>query len=325
MKIRQHKKATTTPAIRAAIQQSDESTAALARRYNLTQNTVRKWRQRDFTHDKSSARNYNPSSINEREEYLLVCLRKDAGLSLDECHYVMTQHINANLTRPSIYRCFVRNGINKPPKAEGKHRAGVFDVETKPGFLHLDVKHLPRLKRQRAYAYVAIDRATRYVYVEILPDLRAKTAAGFLSRVIADIKKHDVSVRIILTDNGFEWTDRCAGSVKMAASGNHPVDALCLRHGINHRLTRIRRPQTNGMVERFNRRLSEALAAKDKIADNSGKNCFGSHAERNAYIMDFVHAYNRTSLKCLNHNSPLQSLLNHAKLNTYAGMTMLKP
>ncbi len=91
---------------------------------------------------------------------------------------------------------------------------------------------------------------------------------------------------------------------------------------VAHRLTRIRRPQANGMVECFNRRLSEVLAAKDKIADNSGKNCFSSHAERNAYLMDFVYNCNRTRLKCLNYNSPLQSPHNYAKLYTFAGMTM---
>ncbi len=55
----------------------------------------------------------------------------------------------------------------------------------RPGSSIIDVKYLPPLDRRRSYAYVAIDRATRFVYLEILPDRRADTAAGFLGRFLA--------------------------------------------------------------------------------------------------------------------------------------------
>jgi transposase-like protein len=46
-----HGSATTTPKIRFAIQTSKESLRALAKRYGITQNTVRKWKKRDFVAD----------------------------------------------------------------------------------------------------------------------------------------------------------------------------------------------------------------------------------------------------------------------------------
>jgi hypothetical protein len=53
--------------------------------------------------------------------------------------------------------------------------------ETAPiGFIHIDLKHLPALDRQKSYAFVAIDRATRYVYLEVHRRRDAATAAGFL-------------------------------------------------------------------------------------------------------------------------------------------------
>ena len=44
-------------------------------------------------------------------------------------------------------------------------------------------------------------------------------------------------------------------------SGKHPVDQLCAAQGVAHRLIAPRSPQTNGMVERFNGRITEVLAA----------------------------------------------------------------
>ena len=65
------------------------------------------------------------------------------------------------------------------------------------------------------------------------------------------------------------------------------------------------------MVERFNRRINEAIAQRGKISDNSGKNTFHSHPERNSYIINFVEAYNRTALQCLNYRAPCSVLLDN--------------
>ena len=53
MLINLHSQATTTPKIRAAIQESDEPAWVLAERYGTTEQTVWKWRKRDGVHDRS--------------------------------------------------------------------------------------------------------------------------------------------------------------------------------------------------------------------------------------------------------------------------------
>ena len=123
-----------------------------------------------------------------------------------------------------------------------------------PGFIHVDIKYLPVMPDQskRQYLYVAIDRATRWVYLEVLDDKKAKTAAGFLKRI------HEacpVKVYIILTDNGKEFTDRFIANGEREPTGKHLFDQFCIKHGIEHRLIKPRHPQTNGMVERFNGRI----------------------------------------------------------------------
>src|SRR5207245_1955058 len=82
------------------------------------------------------------------------------------------------LSRSGIHRCLKRHALAArltPDKAP----AAVFQTDAPAGFIHIDVKYLPPLGRRRSYAYVAIDRATRFVYLEILPDPRATTPAAF--------------------------------------------------------------------------------------------------------------------------------------------------
>ncbi len=52
------------------------------------------------------------------------------------------------------------------------------------------------------YVHVAVDDASRWAYVEVLPDERAATAAVFLTRVVAAFAAQGIPVRRVLTDNG---------------------------------------------------------------------------------------------------------------------------
>jgi len=61
------------------------------------------------------------------------------------------------------------------------------------------------------------------------------------------------------TARGKEFTDRPFASRARAPSGEHEFDQLCTELGIEHRLTPPKSPQANGMVERFNGRISDVL------------------------------------------------------------------
>ena len=140
---------------------------------------------------------------------------------------------------------------------------------------------------------------------------------GIHNRTVARWKAHT-----ILTDNGSEFTDRFAvdkkGKPPDKPSGQHPFDRLCARHAITHRLTRPFRPQTNGMVERFNRRLGDHL---DRMPQNRAAHHrrFLDHAERDAYLHTFVADYNRTRLHCLDYHAPAELLAKLTGHNTEAG------
>ena len=123
--------------------------------------------------------------------------------------------------------------------------------------------------------FVAIDRATRWVYLHIYADQTETSSTDFLRKVhqVAPMK-----IQKILTDNGSQFTDRFT-SQKKEPSGNHAFDQVCFQLGIEHRLSPPRHPQTNGIpigaqvVERFNGRISEP--------DQANPICLGSGAKNN--------------------------------------------
>jgi len=87
-----------------------------------------------------------------------------------------------------------------------------------PGYLHVDVKYLPQMADEttRRYLFVAIDRATRWVFVRIY---RSKTAAN-ARRFLRDLERAcPLRIRTILTDNGREFTDRLFGLRKRSPTG----------------------------------------------------------------------------------------------------------
>jgi transposase InsO family protein len=316
-----HANATTTPRTRAYIQASGASAAELADELGVHEKTVRRWKARTTTADRSHRPKHIQTRFDPLEEEIAVELRTRLALSIDDIAEVMRRCLRPDISRSAVHRCLKRHGVSQKPRRETE-KPLAFTAEKPLGFVHIDVKYLTALDRRRAYAYVAIDRATRFVYLEILPDRKATTSAGFLERLL---QAFPIAIHTILTDNGSEFTDRYAvdkpGKPEGKPSGKHDFDKLCKAHGIRHILSRPFRPQTNGMVERFNRRLSEALQASPRTGGNQGKNSFASHQQRNDFITTFVHNYNNTRLRCLNYRAPRELAANLPGHNTFAGVT----
>jgi transposase InsO family protein len=82
-------------------------------------------------------------------------------------------------------------------------------------------------------------------------------------------------------------------------SGNHVFDRACASAHIDHRLIPPRHPQTNGMVERFN----------DCISELCQQTCFGSAAELEQTLNDYLLAYNHfIPQQAIGHRSPIDAL-----------------
>ena len=210
--------------------------------------------------DRSHTAHRLQTQLTPAQEIVVVHLRRALLLPLDDLLAVTREFICSTVSRSGLDRCLRRHGVGnlnalKPAEPKEAHKAFKSYV---PGYLHMDVKYLPQMQDEtkRRYLFVAIDRATRWVFVQIKP---AKTAASAKAFLRALHKACPIKITRLLTDNGKEFTDRLFASHARAPSGSHELDLLCEQLGIEHRLTRPRTPRTNGMVERFNGRIADVL------------------------------------------------------------------
>lgn len=298
MLISLHKNATTTPAIRAAIQNATGSDYELARQFSLSRDTIRKWRKRDTVHDASHTAHRLQTTLNAGQEELVIYLRTQLLLPLDDLLAVVKEFIEPDMSRSALDRLLRRRGHSRLPAPHKPASTTKPFKAYEPGYLHIDVKYLPQMADEtaRRYVFVAIDRATRWVFIAIKSHKTAAAARAFLNAVA---KAAPFKIQTLLTDNGKEFTDRLFGKRAKDASGTHEFDALCAALGIQHRLTKPKSPQTNGMVERFNGRLEQVLRSHH----------FNSAEDLEKTLHRYVWLYNQhLPQKALGHETPVQAL-----------------
>jgi transposase-like protein len=302
MLIRLHKKATTTPAVREYIRTCGKPIKALARELNLNVATVRKWRGREDAQDASHRPHRMATTLSATQETLVVELRRTLLLSLDDLTALTRAHIHPGASRAAIGRLLKREGVSRLadliPVAEGETAPVKTFKDYAPGYLHIGFKELPRMPDEagKSYLCVAIDRASRWVYFEILPDKTAQGTRDFLDRLAAACP---FKIEKILTDNGKEFTDRFTAQGEREPTGRHVFDQGCAELGAEHRLIPPGHPQTNGMVERFNGRIADLLRSTR----------FQSAAELATALEHYRQLYNgHIPQRALGHLSPIQAL-----------------
>src|SRR3954470_17357618 len=108
-----HGSATTTEAVRRAIQARQESLRALAKRCGISPTTVQKWRKRTTVADERMGPKEPRSTVlTADEEAIVVAFRRHTLLPLDDCLYALQPKI-PHLTRSSLHRCLQRHGISR--------------------------------------------------------------------------------------------------------------------------------------------------------------------------------------------------------------------
>ena len=97
-----------------------------------------------------------------------------------------------------------REGLSKladlQPVPQGEEAPKKTFKDYEPGYLHIDIKYLPKMPDEsaRRYLYVAIDRATRWVFLRTYRDQTERSSVDFLRRVH---KATPFKITKLLTDN----------------------------------------------------------------------------------------------------------------------------
>ena len=284
-----HGSATTTEAVRRAIQHSQESLRSLAKRYGINQKTVAKWKKRTSVADVPTGPTVPKSTVlSVEDEAVIVAFRGHTLLALDDCLYAL-QPMIPHLTRSSLHRCLQRHGISRLPDVEGD-RAAKKKFKSYPiGFFHIDITEV-QTAEGRLYLFVAIDRTSKFAFVELHRKALRRTAADFLKHLVEAVPYR---ISIVLTDNGTHFTTPGAGGsaaqlvAEALAKGEpvwaHAFEYACATLGIEHRTTKPKHPWTNGQVERMNRTIKEATVKRFHYDD---------HDQLRRHLDNFISAYN---------------------------------
>ena len=257
-----HGCATTTHAVRAAIQRSKASVPQIAERYGLNEKTVRKWRSRKTVEDTAMGpRNPRSTVLSPEQEAACVAFRRHTLLPLDDCLYALQDSI-AELTRSSLHRLYQRHGISRLPdmksEAEPKKAFKAYPI----GYIHIDIAEV-RTDEGKLHMFVAIDRTSKFVFVRLEEKATRATACQFLRDLIEAIP---YKIHTVLTDNGVQFCHppRYRDGPTATYMG-HLFDRICAANGIEHRLTKPNHPWTNGQVERMNRTI---MLATSSVVEN---------------------------------------------------------
>jgi transposase-like protein len=287
-----HGCAKTTEAVRRAIQHSQESIRTLANRYGINPKTVAKWKKRQSVSDLPTGPKQPRSSVlSVEEEAIIVAFRRMTLLPLDDCLYALQATI-PHLSRSSLHRCLQRHGISRLPEVEGDKPVKKQFKRYPIGFFHIDIAEV-QTAEGRLCLFVAIDRTSKFAYVELHPCAGKMEAAQFLHRLAQSIP---YAIHTVLTDNGIQFTNR----KKDKYAFEHIFDRTCRELSIEHRLTQVKHPWTNGQVERMNRTIKEATVKRYH---------YDSHQQLEGHLRDFIQAYNYARrLKTLNGLTPYEFL-----------------
>jgi transposase-like protein len=195
--------ATTTEAVRRAIQHSQESLRALAERFGIDPKTVAKWRRRISVSDLPTGPKKPRSTVlSVEEEAVVVAFRRHTLSPLDDCLYALQPTI-PHLTRSSPHRCLKRHGISRLPQVEGEASPKRKFKASPIGHFHIDIAEV-RTAGGKLHLIVAIDRTSKFVFVELHEKVTRRAAADCLRRLIEAVPYR---VHTVLTDNGTHFTD----------------------------------------------------------------------------------------------------------------------
>lgn len=284
-----HGSATTTEAVRRAIQNSQESIRILAQQYGINPKTVAKWKNRATICDEKMGPKHSRSTVlSTEEEALIVTFRKHTLLPLDDCLYALQETI-PHLTRSSLHRCLQRHGISRLPDIHEKPARKRFKTYS-IGYFHIDIAEV-RTDEGKLHLFVAIDRTSKFTFAELHAKSTRPIAVEFLNRLIAAVPYR---IHTILTDNGIQFANR----EKDKYAFKLLFDRICEAEGIEHRLTKPNHPWTNGQVERMNLTLKDATVYRY---------FYETHQQLRDHLETFLMAYNFAKrLKTLNGLTPFE-------------------
>ncbi len=150
-----------------------------------------------------------------------MAFRRHTLLPLDDCLYALQATI-PHLTRSSLHRCLQRHGISRLPDT-GDEQPKRSKFKRYPiGYFHIDIAEV-RTQEGKLYLFVAIDRTSKFAFVELHEKATRRVAGEFL-KALANAVPY--KIQIVLTDNVLRIEDRRLARQQVSVRDHAP--AVCL-------------------------------------------------------------------------------------------------
>lgn len=224
--------------------QLGKSVSEVARYYGYSKSAVSKWCKkvpRAGAHEiptKSSRPHHHPNELSEDVVEKIVAYKK----KYDRCSEVIHQYLKNDgieVSLNSVRRKIDQAGLMRKRSPWKRVHLSIHRPEAlKPGDLVMvDTIHIMVDKKKRIYIYTLIDVHSRWSYAWAVERIGAAKSVEFIERAQLE---SPFEFNCIQSDNGAEFTQHFTERINML-----------------HRHSRVRKPNDNSYIERFNRTLKE--------------------------------------------------------------------
>jgi len=218
-----------------------------ARRYGVSPGTVTKWCRlsRRYGHvpipAKSSRPKCSPRALDKTVVEKIIDIRLEHNRSAEVVHKRLKGEYGVNVSLSSVKRTLDRhNLLRKRSPWKRLHVSQPRPEALKPGDLvQVDTIHLMKNDGTRVYIFTCLDVYSRWAYARSYERSNTRNAVHFLKRAQAEAL---FTFNMIQSDNGPEFSTHFTERIPQ-----------------QHRHSRVRRPNDNAHLERFNRTLQTEI------------------------------------------------------------------
>lgn len=220
------------------------STRQVARYTGYSQGVIVKWCKKDPTGGwqriptRSSRPHHHPKQLSRETIRGIVEKRYILKRSAEVVHKALTLE-GTTVSVSSVKRTLDRMGLlNKRSPWKRYHAPTPRPFVEKPGDLvELDTIHMMKTEKERMYIFTLLDVYSRWAYARAYERANVRAALDFLSRAR---RLAPFSFSYLQSDHGSEFST-----------------SFTERSGVAHRHSRVRMPNDNAHLERFNRTIQE--------------------------------------------------------------------
>ena len=194
----------------------------------------------------SSRPGSHPKQLPDDVTDLIVAMRLEHNRSAEVVHKRLEGEQGINVSLSSVKRTLDRRGLlNKRSPWKRYHPPKPRPPAKTPGSLvQMDTIHLMYTKTDRMYVFTCLDVFSRWAWARAYPKIGAGVGVRFFHHAQ---KRAPFQFQTIQSDHGPEFSTH-----------------FTARIGTTHRHSRVRRPNDNAHLERFNRTIQTELIASLK-------------------------------------------------------------